>query len=73
MPSRPRERGWKNEQRSCAQLASVRVIGEASGDQAGMRTHTGSNTGSVRDAALRALRALTQRWRRVSRPHGPPN
>ena len=60
MPSRTRERG--GEQRSCAQLARVRVIGEASGDQAGMRTHTGSNTGSVRDAALRALRAHTQRW-----------
>ena len=61
MPSRPRERGWRDEQRGCAQLAKVRVIGEASGDQAGMRTSTGSNTGSVRDAALRALRALTQR------------
>ena len=54
-PSSTRERGGENEQRSCAQLARVRVVGEASGDQAGMRTHTGSNTGSVRDAALRAL------------------
>ena len=61
MPSRPRERGWRDEHRGCAQLAKFRVIGEASGYQAGMRTSTGSNTGSVRDAALRALRALTQR------------
>ena len=61
-PSQPRGRGGRIEQRDCAQLARVRVIGEASGDQAGMRTNKGGNTGSVRDAALRALRALTQRW-----------